>query len=295
MKIYLECIPCHIRSAINSATLLTDNSEKIDRTITEVLLKASDFKSYKNLFEIYYDIQAIVRKNIPDGDPYKQFKIEFNEICLSAETELKGRIENSNNWFDTAIRICLAGNSIDVMQGKKMTRKTLLCAIDSAVFQSIDSGNVRKLKTEIEKASNILFIGDNAGEIVFDKILIEFLNRNLNKEGKIIYAVRGGPTLNDSTMEDAIMVGMDKVAEVITTGIDMPVAYFPKCSKHFVSIYNKADLVISKGQGNLEALLEEDKNIFFLLKIKCDVIAKFLDGKHSVDEIAIIKGSKYKK
>ncbi|MBM3705214.1 MAG: DUF89 family protein [Actinobacteria bacterium] len=288
MKIYLECIPCHIRSAINSAMLLTDDVEKINRTIKEVLLKASEFMSYKNLFEIYYDIQTIVKKNIPDGDPYRQFKEEFNEICLSVSSELKKRIEDSGDWFDTALRICLAGNSIDVMQGKRMTRKSLLNAIDNAVLQPVDNAALNRLKSGIEKASNILFIGDNAGEIVFDRIFIEFLNQKFNKEGKITYVVRGGPTLNDSTIEDAEMVGMRKVAAVITTGADMPVAYFPKCSEQFISAYKNADLVISKGQGNLEALLEENKNIFFLLKIKCDVIAKFLGNKHSVEEIAII-------
>jgi len=292
MKIYLDCIPCHIRSAINSAIILTDDDKVINNTIRQVLLKASEFGSYKNLFELYYDIQTIVKNNIPDGDPYLEFKRKFNEICLSISDMLKNEINESNDWFEKSLRICLAGNSLDVMQGKKFSREVLLQAIKSAELQPIDKTLINDLKNEIIKANKILVIGDNAGEIVFDKIFIEQLNEKLNKKGKIIYSVRGGATLNDSTLSDAEMVSMSDVAKVITTGIDMPAAHLPLCSEEFNQCYSEADVIISKGQGNLEALLEQNKNIFFLLKIKCNVIAKILANKHKVDDILIYRNKK---
>ena len=289
MKVYLDCLPCHVRSAINSAKLLTEDTELIEKTAKEALLKASGFADYKNHLELYRDIANIVKKNIEGKDPYREFKIEFNKICMDISQDLVDMIAKAQDWFDMALRVCLAGNSIDVMQGKKLSRQSLLDAINDAVCQKLNNENIQNFKKELIEAEKILYVGDNAGEIVFDKIFIKFLNEKLNKKGKITYVVRGGPALNDSTIEDALMVGMDEVAAVITTGTDMPAAHLPRCSQEFKKAYGEADLVISKGQGNLEALLEEKKNIFFLLKIKCPVIAKIFNDRHSVDQVVIEK------
>jgi hypothetical protein len=170
-----------------------------------------------------------------------------------------------------------------------MSKDYLKSSIETALTQPLDAKSISMLKKEILKANKILIIGDNAGEIVFDGLFIEFLNTHFSKEGMITYSVRGGHTLNDSTIDDAAMSEIDKVVKVITTGVDMPAAHLPKCSEEFKQCFREADLVISKGQGNLEALIDEKKNIFFLLKIKCNVIAQMLGHKHKVDEIVIFK------
>ena len=293
MKIYHECIPCHIRAAVNSVKLLTDDEKIVNDVIQKSLLKASEFESYDNLFELYYDIQQIVKENSPEKDPYKDFKKEFNELCLSLEDEMKDIIKKSDSPFETGLRICLAGNSIDVMQGYNIVdRAVLRKAIDNALVQPLDNEVIRKFEVEVKKADKILFVGDNAGEIVFDKVFIGLLNNNYKMENRITYSVRGGYTLNDSTVDDARMVGIEKVAKVITTGIDMPAAHLPLCSEEFKSAYMNAGLVIAKGQGNLEALLGEDKNIFFLLKIKCNTIAKILNNRNAVNDIVLVRNKK---
>lgn len=289
MKVYLDCLPCHVRSAINSAKLLTEDAKLIEQTAKEALIKASCFTDYKNHLELYRDIANIVKKNIEGKDPYREFKIEFNKICMDISQDLVEMISKSKDWFDTALRVCLSGNSIDVMQGKKLSRQNLLDAINDAVCQKLDNKNIQNFKKELLEAEKILYVGDNAGEIVFDKIFIKFLNEKLFKKQRIIYAVRGGPALNDATIDDAVMVKMDEVAQVITTGTDMPAAHLPRCSQQFKEAFGQSDLVISKGQGNLEALLEEKKNIYFLLKIKCPVIAKIFNDRHSIDQIVIEK------
>jgi len=289
MKIYHECIACHIRSAVTSVMLMTEDEKLRSAAIKKALIKSSDFGSYENLFELFYDIQKEIKAIVPDIDPYFDFKKEFNNICLSLSHAYEEKIEKSADRFEMALRLCLAGNSVDVMQGKKMSKQYLKKSIEAALFQPLDSKSINRLKKEISKAKKILIIGDNAGEIVFDRLFIEYLNRHFAKEGTITYSVRGGHTLNDSTIEDAIMAGIDKAAKVITTGIDMPAAHLPACSEEFNQCFREADIVISKGQGNLEALIDEKKNIFFLLKIKCNVIANMLDHKHKVDEIVIFK------
>ncbi len=272
--------------------LLTDDGETIDEALKEVLIKASGFKNYDTLFELYYELQKTIKKIVTQKDPYGEFKREFNNICLSLEDEMKEMIDRSKDPFETGLRICLAGNSIDVMQGDLMNKDVLRRAINSALKQPLDISVVLDLKAQLNAANEILFVGDNAGEIVFDKVFINLINRLFDKKGKVRYAVRGGFTLNDATVEDAEMVGIKKIAEVITTGIDLPAAYLPLCSDKFNAIYNNADLVIAKGQGNLEALLGLDKNIFFLLKIKCQVISKILSGRYQIGEIAVIKNKK---
>ncbi len=293
MKIYHECIPCHVRAAVSSVKLLTDDEKIINDVIHKSLLKASEFETYENLFELYYDIQQIVKENSPEKDPYKDFKKEFNELCLSLEDEMKDIIKKSESPFEAGLRICLAGNSIDVMQGYNIVDMSVLRkTIDNALVQPLDTEVVRKFEVEVKKADKILFVGDNAGEIVFDKVFIELLNNNYKRENSITYSVRGGYTLNDSTIDDARMVGIDKVAKVITTGIDMPAAHLPLCSEEFIGVYRDAGLVIAKGQGNLEALLGEDKNMFFLLKIKCNTIAKILNNRNAVNDIVLVRNKK---
>jgi uncharacterized protein with ATP-grasp and redox domains len=122
------------------------------------------------------------------------------------------------------------------------------------------------------QSQSLLYLGDKAGEIVWDKILIEELLENFNL--KIIYAVRGSPILNDSTMEDALFVGLDKVVNVISNGSDVPGTILNRCSEEFLKIYQKSDLILAKGQGNYESLSGENRPIFFLLNVKCPVIAE---------------------
>jgi len=127
--------------------------------------------------------------------------------------------------------------------------------------------------------SGILYLGDNAVEIVFDKILIEEIDKR-DQGQEIYYAVRGGPIINDVTLNDAQEVSMSEVARVISNGSDVPGTILNSCSKKFLEIYGKADIIIAKGQGNYESLSEEkDNRIYFLLQVKCPVIARHIGVK----------------
>lgn len=290
MKIQLDCIPCQIRQTLAIAKKLTDDEDVIRKSLKEALNVALTFEDHENIFSLYYAMQQIVKKINPDEDPYKNFKKQFNEICLNIAPDLKKMAYDSSDIFNAGLRISLSGNALDVMQGGILSEEYLRDAVRKSLSQKMDFKNVELLKQNILNAKKILFIGDNAGEIVFDKIFIEILKDTILKDcagNEIIYSVRGGPSLNDSTFDDAIMVGMDKIVKVITTGVDLPGAYLPKCSREFNETYNRSDLIISKGQGNYEALLEENKNIFFLLKIKCETILNFFNGRHKIGEVVV--------
>jgi len=282
MKLDLECIPCYIRQALEAIRMATDDKKLQEETLRKCLIAASKFDTNGIGILTNSRIHTIIKRIAPGGDPYKEVKEIFNNICLRMTGKIKQIIKESHNAFETSLRIALAGNIIDFGQGTNLNAVVIRKAIKEALFQQLDKRNINSLEEEINERKKILYIGDNAGEIVFDKIFIEELPKD-----KITYAVRGGPAMNDATMEDAQMIGMGTIVRVITTGIDMPAASLSLCSKEFITEYENSDLVIAKGQGNYEALSDENKNIFFLLKIKCPVIVRDFNNKYRVGDIVV--------
>ena len=287
----LDCIACNIKLALTSVRTLTDDLDTIEKKLKETLEISRDFQKHDNIFSLHYDIHKNIKVVNPDKDPFKEFKKDFNKICMDIAGELKEKALSSGDPFEMALRLALAGNSIDVMQGIPITKNLLIDAVDKSFVQPLDSEIVEKLRNNIVNAKKVLFIGDNAGEIVFDKLFLEIIKEKLlfGDLSKITYAVRGSFVINDSTREDAEDVGIDKLVKVITTGVDVPGAYLPYCSKSFVEEYNSSDLVISKGMGNCEALMFEKKNIFFLFKIKCQPFLDFFVSEHKLGELVIKK------
>ncbi|MDD3250836.1 MAG: ARMT1-like domain-containing protein, partial [Smithellaceae bacterium] len=130
-------------------------------------------------------------------------------------------------------------------------------------------GDLEAFKKSVARAKQILYLADNAGEIFFDRLLIEQLG-----SAKITLAVRGKPVINDATREDALASGMDEIALVIDNGSDAPGTILEDCSAEFRAHFDKADMIIAKGQGNYESLANEDRPIFFLFRTKCSVISR---------------------
>ena len=219
--------------------------------------------------EIQRELNRAFCRIINVSDPFKEEKISSNGIALELYKEWKTKVLSSDDSFDLALRLAIAGNIMDYGANNSFDlHKTIQSVLEASY--AIDHSAL--LKKKIQKAKSILCLGDNAGEIVFDKLFIETMMPN-----NIIYVVKSEATLNDATIEDAKEVGMDKVVEVVSNGYDAPSTILHKCSKEFLEIYNSADLIISKGQGNLEGLINEnDPRIFFLLMVKCDVIGEIL-------------------
>ncbi|MBA7508219.1 hypothetical protein ES705_00141 [subsurface metagenome] len=282
MKLHLECIPCYIRQALEAAQMVTEDKKLQEQILRKSLIAASKFDTESSGFITQAKIQNVIKEILPDGDPYREVKEKYNRITLGLADELKRVIEISTDPFETSLRISLAGNIIDFGPNITLNKKIIKEAIKKSLSQNLEEEKIKLLKENIDNAKRILFIGDNAGEIALDKIFIE----KLPKE-KITYVVRGGYALNDATMQDAKMVGMTDTVRVITTGLDMTAAILPLCSKDFLVNYKRSDLIIAKGQGNYEALCEEDKNIFFLLKIKCPIVASTFKKRYKVGDIVV--------
>lgn len=217
-------------------------------------------------------LHASYKKYTGNADPYKMEKKQSNELVLKMYEKLKKQIKTATNPFDTALRLAIAGNIIDFAVNDQFDLDGTINNVLNSDF-SIDHS--LQLKDELNKAKTVLYLGDNNGEIVFDKLFIKTIDHS-----NLIYAVRGAPVINDVTLEDAHDVGMTKIVPVISNGDDAPSTILEHCSDEFMTIFNQADVIISKGQGNLEGLLNKsDHNIFFLLMVKCDVIAETLHVK----------------
>lgn len=210
-------------------------------------------------------------------DLYVEEKKQSNELAMEMYEELKTMVEHSNDSFNTALRLSIAGNIMDYGANSEFNIHN---TISEALIKKFAIDGSREFELGIQKAKSILYLGDNAGEIVFDKLFIETINHP-----NLTFAVRGAPVLNDATMEDAIEISLDKVCKVISNGYDAPSTILEKCSDEFQEAYRNADLIISKGQGNFEGLyIEADPRIYFLLMVKCDVVAEML----GVDKGSII-------
>ena len=202
------------------------------------------------------------------SDPYRQIKDRFNRMALELYPTLRDWVEESDNPMETAVRLAIAGNVIDFGVNSQLSETEVRQSVMHALSASLDA-DVDEFWRAVSDAERILYLTDNAGEIVFDRLLIEQM-----PPGKVTVGVRGFPVINDATMTDAEDTGITELAEVIENGSDAPGTILADCSETFVERFNKADLIIAKGQGNYETLSEVDKDIYFLLKVKCPVIAR---------------------
>ena len=278
MKTYLDCIPCFFRQALEAARNSGASQIKQREILNELAKTLPGFSFTFTPPEMARIIYGIVTKVTHQVDPYKKIKAKSNELALKIYPELRKRILRSDDRLLKAVELAIAGNIIDYGARISLNITEELNKILSKEEISFHKDkdvlfDYSYFKDSVKKAENVLYLADNAGETVFDRILIEEIKR-IAKHKNIIYAVKEKPIINDALIEDAYKCGVDKIATVVSCGSSAPGTILSLCSKEFLKIYKKVDMIISKGQGNFEALSEEKRPIFFLLKAKCQVVAK---------------------
>ncbi len=264
---HIDCIPCFRKQAERLIVKhgLSEIPANEVRTELNIILdkKAEAFTSP----EVGRYLNSLVKSISGITDLYAKEKKEYNEMILQRYDELNRLVQASDNPKFTALRYALAGNIIDFGPPNEFNAQV---AFSEALQKEPSINHSETLFKKLNDAKTVLYLGDNAGEIVADKLFIETI-----KHPNLYFAVRGSYVMNDITMEDAHFVGIDQLATVISNGYDAPSTILSACSPEFMEIYNKADIIISKGQGNLEGLIKEkNKNIYFLLMVKCDVMAR---------------------
>jgi uncharacterized protein with ATP-grasp and redox domains len=287
MRVFLDCIPCFIRQALDAARLATDDQQIHKQVLREVIVLAKDLDMSQSPPVMGQKIHRLIRELVDVEDPYRDIKQRFNNTALRLYPKMREYVIESKDMFKTAIRLAVAGNIIDFGVNGRLHERELEKTISDCLAADFPDGPLESFRQAVNEAEEILYIADNAGEIIFDRLLIEQLPLE-----KLTVVVKGSPVINDATLEDAVLAGLPKIVEVIDNGSDAPGTILESCSESFLARFEKADLVIAKGQGNYETLSEVDKNIFFLLKAKCPVIAKDLSCE--VGEMILRKSSTFR-
>ncbi len=273
MNVHPDCFPCFLRQTVTTLGFSGIDSDRKIRIIQEVLdvIKTSDTSrppAYATTF-IYRKIREFIGE-----DPYREIKYKYNEKVMSIYPELRKRVFGSKDLLWTASRMAIAGNIIDFGIFKSIDIDS---AIQRAMNDDIEVDDYNEFKKGIEKNSHILYLLDNSGEIVFDMLLIEVL-KDMNKD--VTAVVKGVAVINDATMDDIEQIGLKNICRVIDNGSDAVGTIIQWCSDEFKSEFNSASLIISKGQGNFETVVGNNKNVFFLFQAKCNVVANELGVKN---------------
>jgi uncharacterized protein with ATP-grasp and redox domains len=270
MKAFLECISCIIRQTIEIVRRVEKSEKKRQKILAAVVKKIAKIDIQKmtppEATKYAHDeIQRITGIK----DLYKEPKRQNNREALKLYPYLKKSVRKASDPLLMAIRLAIAGNIIDygaLGEGEFDIKHT----VKDVLGKKFAVSDYKRFRRDLGKAKLLLYIGDNAGEIVFDKVLVE----ELVKQVEVVFAVKSKPVLNDVMMEDARMVGMDKATKVVKSGSDFAGTIPSKGTKEFKRLYKRADMVISKGQGNFETLDREKKRIYFLLKMKCPSLGR---------------------
>ncbi len=280
MNTYLECIPCFFnqvlqageRSELSSAQVKV-MMDAVGDELKRFPLEASPPEMAPTIQKLYTELSGI-------SDPYKSIKDMSNEKALAVYPELKAIVERSATPLLTAVELACAGNIIDygAHQDVDVSGEILqiLSQADAAIaHEERELFAFDAFCDDLSKAKRLMYVGDNCGEIVFDRVLIETIAAHYPTL-HIDFVTRGTPILNDCLVEDAYTCGLHHAATIVSSGMVSPGLIMKNASPEFKALFDQADMIISKGQGNYEALSGIDAPIYFLLITKCKVIARDL-------------------
>lgn len=269
MELCLDCLPCLMKQALDAARKTTDDVEIHRAVMEETLSLLEHYPNYLNSPDLARAIHASVKGHTGSFDPYsamKQGDLASAKALVPYLKEFLTERETSLYW---TMKVSAVGNNLDAAVYSNLDVKR---CIEQELDKPFAICDLDRMEEKLQSASRVLIIGDNAGEAVFDKIMIEALPKHLH----VTYAVRREPIINDVTVAEATEAGIGEVARILPSGCTAPGTMLGECSEEFLEVYRNSDLIISKGQGNYEALSEE-QDLFFLLKAKCPVLARRLN------------------
>ncbi|MGB5230592.1 MAG: ARMT1-like domain-containing protein [Desulfoprunum sp.] len=281
MKTHPDCLPCYRRQALQVAKICSDRAADHQAVVAaiDILLPDIDLQQTPpaNAIRIYERIAAVT--GCPD--PYRHIKKRNNVEARRLLPLIREDVRRSAVPLAAAVRFAIAGNSIDYGAFAAIDADGAISRCRSAVLAVDHLHLLLDRIGRLQNGSRVLYLADNCGEIVYDQLVLECLQeRGLD----LTVAVRGGPIINDASLEDALECGLDRYGRVIGSGVACPGTSLAHCSDELLGHFHRADLVISKGQGNFETLSEVDRDIFFLLMVKCRVAARHLAGLTGIDQ-----------
>lgn len=266
----LDCVACLARQAHEAVTAATPDPQLRETAFRKTLQLLACMDWHLSPPALAQAIHRLIRDLTHNPDPYVRVKARLNKLAGRLYPTWRQRFRSRFEPLEAAVRLAIVGNLLDVAAKIHLTESAMLDAFQAALSAPL-LGSITRFSNAIRRARHILFLADNAGEIVFDRDLLAQL-----PIGGFTVVVRGAPVLNDATLIDAQRAGLAQMCDLSTNGSDGPGTLLEDCSPEFRALFNAADLIVAKGQGNYESLVGLEKDIFFLLKVKCPVIAESL-------------------
>ncbi len=268
MKTYPECFGCIFRQAVSAVTLNVDDQDLQIQTLKKVLKTLELADDRLSPSEIAGETNRVMRETLGIIDLHQEEKETSHINAMKYVEDLRELIKNGSDLLEQGLKVSAAGNIIDIIHTEDYD---LWEEVEKTVNQDLQGGGLENFRERLSKSSHLLYLADNVGETVFDRIFIETLDI------PVIYAVKSGPILNDATLEDALAAGIDQVAEIVETGSNAPGTILSQSTKEFRELFEESPLVLSKGQANFETVDELGEKVFFLLRTKCPEISRLLD------------------
>lgn len=277
----VECLPCFLQQARRVARIGGMDEQAQYHVVQEVAQLVAKMDRQLTPPENSIKVYETISRLTACADPYYSQKKQANREAMALLPELRREVSESGQPLKTALRLSLGGNlidygaaqSFDLEEGFKRCR-TARPVIDNSAFL------LEKVE-QLSKGAKVLYLADNCGEIVYDSLVMEQL---ADAGFEVVAAVKKSPIINDATVEDALEVGLDQFCTIIDNGTCCPGTPIKDCSPEFLCHFDEAELVLSKGQGNFETLSEADREIFFLLTIKCTVVGRHLSQLAGLSE-----------
>jgi len=265
VRTYLDCYPCLLRQALSASRMVTDDESAQHDVMTDALALLQHLPPGATPPEIAFAVHRIVRDRLGASDPYREAKAESTRHALALYPRLKELVARSADPLDTAVRLSIAGNIIDF--GVSDDVPDLWATVERVMAATLAIDHMPRLRAALAHADHVLFLADNAGETVFDRVLIEEL------KPPVLYAVKGAPVLNDATRDDALAAGLETCSTIVDNGSSAPGTVLDLCASEFRETFDNAPLILAKGQANYETLSESGPRVYCLLQAKCPVIA----------------------
>lgn len=271
MKINYNCLPCLINQVVKVADMT--NADNKELLFKKVFSRLGDINFTETNPEIVGMTFELLKEHIGNNDPYNEIRTYYNKLFLNMMDTFAHKIDCAPNPFEQAVKYAIIGNIIDFNPIHNNNMEDIMQWFEDSDKITLTVNHIEKMNADIKKSKKLLYLGDNCGEICLDKLLLKVI-KELNPCIDIYFGVRGKPVVNDSIEADAYFVGIDEYAKIISNGDGSMGTVIKRTSSEFKHVYQESDIVIAKGQANYESLSEEfQKNIYFLLVTKCDVIA----------------------
>ena len=274
MKTYLECVPCIISHGLSTADKLETSEDKKKEMLGKIMHYLSNCTYEECPPFLVKEVYKILNASLETEDPYAQIKSYFNRELMKFSNEFQNMVDSAEDSYRKALKLAVVGNIIDFGMLHDISKEMVFKEIDEMENKNFDIDDSLKLYNKLKNSGNLLYLGDNCGEIVFDGVFIKFLKKEFPNL-KITFGVRGKAVMNDITLVDAHEVGLDKEVKLISNGSGAPGTILDDVSKEFRDNFFDADVIIAKGQGNYESLSEVDRDdVYFMFMAKCSLVAK---------------------